>query len=58
MKKKPIDILDIRQALKDDLLLTYVRYYKTKGIYRVFLQDGITGEVIQLMEFKGENDEN
>lgn len=58
MRKKPIDISDIRQALKDDLLLTYVRYYKTKGIYRVFLQDGITGEVIQLMEFKGENDEN
>lgn len=58
MRKKPIDISDIRQALKDDLLLTYVRYYKTKGTYRVFLQDGITGEVIQLMEFKGENDEN
>lgn len=58
MRKKPIDILDIKQALEDDLLLTYVRYYKTKGVYRVFLQDNITGEVIQLMEFEGDYYEN
>lgn len=54
MKKKPINILDIKQALEDNLLFTYIRYYKTKGVYRVFLQDNITGEVIQLMEIEGE----
>ena len=54
MAVKDIDVVDIKQAIKNGQFFVFVKYNKFKEDYKVYLKDTTTEETVLLMDFSEE----